>query len=75
MSLAWRSWPNIECLLDSFVIFQGFQASIAKQHYICMIFQGALDPLSTPLDPRMTMFMNLRVGARAVAATLRQFRH
>ena len=34
------SWPNNECWLGSFVIFQGIQTSIAKKPYIFVIFQG-----------------------------------
>ena len=32
-------WPNNECWLGSFVIFQGIGTSIAKKPYICVIFQ------------------------------------
>ena len=33
--------PNIECWLDSFVIFQGIRTNITnKKHYIFVIFQG-----------------------------------
>ena len=39
VSLAGRWWPNIECWLCSFVIFQGIQTSIAKKPYIFVIFQ------------------------------------
>ena len=35
------------------MIFKGIRTSIAKKPYIFVIFQGGLDPLSTPLDPRM----------------------
>ena len=38
--LACRCWPNIECWLGSFVIFQGVCTSIAKKPYIFLIFQG-----------------------------------
>ena len=47
VSLAGRRWPNIECWLSSFVIFQGNQTSIAKKTYIFVIYQGA-DPLTSP---------------------------
>ena len=33
-------WPNIECWLGSFVIFQGIRTSSAKKSYIFFIFQG-----------------------------------
>ena len=44
-------WPNNECWLGSFVIFQGIGTSIAKKPYIIVIFQGGWgsDPLSPPL--------------------------
>ena len=32
-------WPNIECWLGSFVIFQGIRTSFAKKPYIFVIFQ------------------------------------
>ena len=48
VSLACRWWPNVECWLGSFMIFQGIQTSIAKKPYIFVIFQGVggTDPLS-----------------------------
>ena len=53
--LAGRRWPNNECWLGSFVIFQGIGTIIAKKTYIFVIFQGGggggLDTLSPPLDP------------------------
>ena len=33
LSLAGQWWPNIECWLGSFVIFQGIRTSIAKEPY------------------------------------------
>ena len=56
--LAGPCWPNIECWLGSFVIFQGIQSSIAKKPFIFVIFQGGgggggLDPLSPRLSLRM----------------------
>ena len=39
IALKWW-WPNKECWLGSFVIFQGFRTSIAKKPYIFVIFQG-----------------------------------
>ena len=39
-----QRWPNIECRLDSFVIFQGIQTSTAKQPYKFVIFQGVWTP-------------------------------
>ena len=48
-----RLWPNIECWLGSFVIFQGIWTSIAKKPYIFVLFQGGRggpDPLFPPLD-------------------------
>ena len=33
-------WPNIECWLGNFVIFQGTRISIAKKPFISVIFQG-----------------------------------
>ena len=39
VSLAGRWWPNIECWISSFVIFQGIQASIATKPFIFVIFQ------------------------------------
>ena len=46
VSLACRCWPNIECWLGSFVIFQGIRTSIAKKPFIFVIFQGG--PASSP---------------------------
>ena len=37
--LACRWWPNIECWLGSFVIFQGIRTSIAKKPYILRFFR------------------------------------
>ena len=37
VSLVGRWWPNIECLLGSFVILQGIKTSIAKKPYIPVI--------------------------------------
>ena len=53
-------WPNIECWLGSFVIFQGIWTSIAKKPYIFVIFQGGPDPLSPPppLGPCMVLLDN-----------------
>ena len=50
ISLAGRGWPNIECWLSSFVIFQGNRTSIARKPYIFVIFQGG-GPGSLPLTP------------------------
>ena len=44
VSLACCWWPNIECRLGSFVIFQGIWTKIAKNPYIVVIFQGGPDP-------------------------------
>ena len=53
VSLAGRWWPNIECWLGSFVIFQGTRTSIVKKLYIvCVFFRGVQTPCP-PLDPRM----------------------
>ena len=40
VSLACRLWPNIECWLGGFVLFQGIRASIAMKPYIYVIFKG-----------------------------------
>ena len=49
VSLAGRRWPNIECWRQgSFVIFQGTRTSIAKKHYIFVIFQGGSGPPAPP---------------------------
>ena len=55
VSLACRWWPNIECLLSNFVIFQGIGTSIAKKPYIFVIFQGVGPYTLAPptLDPPM----------------------
>ena len=39
--------------LGSYVIFKGFQTSIAIKPYNFVTFQGGPDPLSRPLDPPM----------------------
>ena len=38
--LACQYWPNIQCWLDSFVIFQGIWTSILKIPYIFVISEG-----------------------------------
>ena len=44
-------WPNIECWLGSFVIFQRIQTSIAKKPYIFVIFQGWGGGSRPPVSP------------------------
>ena len=55
--LGCRWWPNIECWLGSFVIFQGIGNSIAKKPYNFVIFQGGgvsgPPPPPRSLDPCM----------------------
>ena len=52
VSLAGRWWPNIECWLGTFVLFQGIQTSIAKKSYIFAVFQGrGGGGLLTPCPP------------------------
>ena len=52
VSLPCHWWPNIECVLGSFVIFQGILTSIAKKPYILVNFQGGGPDLCLPpLDP------------------------
>ena len=46
--LACRWWPNIECWLGSFVVFQGILTSITKKPYIFVIFQEESGP---PVPP------------------------
>ena len=65
VSLAGRWWPNIECWLGSFVIFQGVRTSIAKKPYIFVIFQGGQDPLSPHLDLHM---LGIRCGIHYVCS-------
>ena len=49
VSLACRWWPNIECWLGSFIVFQGIRTSIAKKSYIFVIFQrGSVLPAPPP---------------------------
>ena len=51
-----QRWPNIECWLGSFMIFQGFRTSKAKKPYNFVIFQGGggvWTPYPPPLDPCM----------------------
>ena len=57
VSFVGRWWPNIECWLGSFVIFQGIWTSIARKPCIFVIFQGVPDPLP-PLDPPMTPLLS-----------------
>ena len=40
VSLAGRCWPNMNCWLGSFVIFQGTRSIIEKKPYIFVIFRG-----------------------------------
>ena len=49
VSLADRLWPNIECWLGSFVVFQGIRTSIGKKSYIFVI----PPPLRTCDSPRI----------------------
>ena len=42
-------WPNIECWLGSFLIYQGIWTSIAKKPYIFVIFQVGSGPPAAPL--------------------------
>ena len=54
VSHACRCWPNIECWLGSFRIFQGIRTCIAKKPYIFVIFQGkGVRTPFPPLDPHM----------------------
>ena len=53
VSLVCRWWPNMECMLGSFVIFLGIWTSSAKEPDIFCNFSGGPDPLSPSLDPRM----------------------
>ena len=48
--MAGRWWPNIDCWLGIFVIFQGIRTSIAKKSYFCDFSGGGggRDPLSHP---------------------------
>ena len=50
-------WPNIECWLGSFVIFQGIRTSIAKKPYI-FHFSGGL---RTPCHPLLDLPMHVTV--------------
>ena len=51
VSLAGRRWPNVECWLGSFVIFQGIRTSISKKTYIFVILQGGGGEGRTPCPP------------------------
>ena len=51
MACLW--WPNNECWLGSFVIFQGIPTSSAKKPYIFVIFQRSRPPVPLPLDTPM----------------------
>ena len=60
--LAGRWWPNIECWLDSFVIFQRIRNSIAKKPYIFFLFFRVTPcrrpkPPPPPLDPPMPFLL------------------
>ena len=57
VSLACRCWPNIECWLGIFVLFQGIRTSIAKKPYTFVIFQGGVGLPAAPssLDPHMML--------------------
>ena len=58
VSLAGQWWPNIECWLGSFVVFQGIRTSIAKKPYVFVIFRrGVLTscpPSGSTRDPVWT---------------------
>ena len=64
VSLAGRRWPNMECWLCSFVIFQGIRTSIDKKPFIFVIFQGAPGPfplwMRTWRLPRLIWVFTLR---------------
>ena len=64
VSLARRWWPNIECWLGRFVIFQGVRTSIAKKPFFSWFFRGSGPPLS-PLDPPM---LSVWVGQNVCSA-------
>ena len=49
--LAGRWWPNIECWLVSFEIFQGIRTSIAYKTYIFVIFLGGGGGTDPPVQP------------------------
>ena len=51
VSLTSRWWPNIECWLGSFVIFQVIRSSIAKKPYIFVIFSRGVRTPCTPPPP------------------------
>ena len=55
-------WPNIECWLGSFVIFQGIWTRIAKKPYIFCAFSGGgvRTPGPLPLDPHMSVHNYVR---------------
>ena len=48
---------DLECWLDSFVIFQGIWTRIVDKPYIFVIFQGGPDPRPPPLDPHMLLHL------------------
>ena len=63
VSLACRWWPNIECWLGSFKIFQGIRTSIARNPIFLWFFigggggggGGSGPPISPPLDQHMEL--------------------
>ena len=51
VSLACRWWPNIECLLESFVFFRGFAPVLIRNPIFLWFFRWDRDPLSPPPPP------------------------
>ena len=55
VSLVCWWWPNIECRLRSFVIFQGIWIRIAKKPYFYNFSRESGPPPPPPLDLHMTV--------------------
>ena len=71
VSRAWRRWPNIECWLGSFVIFQGIWTSIAKKPYIFVIFHGGGVRTPWPPPPHLDPPIIEKLDSNVIRTTLK----
>ena len=57
VSLPGQRWPNIECWLGCFVIFQAIRTSIAKKNYVLWFFRE----VPTPCPPSPLWISPLKI--------------
>ena len=76
VSLAGRWWPNIECWLCSFVLFQGNKETL----YFCNFAEGgggggwSGPPLTPPLGPSGLLFFVIHIGVKLKLISLANHR-